>query len=329
MNTAEYVGEQIAQLKNSGIPLSEAAWKAALLCVEWPYIFGAAGQECTIAYRKQVSGRGTEAKYQNVKKACQAIRDNNPTGSCSGCKWYPGGKRVRSFDCRGFTRWILKQVFNWTLEGAGCTSQWNNEANWRQKGTVAEGIPRDVIVCLFYYKKGTKTVEHTGFYYNGETCECSKGVQHSKTLDPKWEMWGVPACVGGDVPTPVPPDPENKPTIRKGDSGAYVIELQTDLVKLGYNIGTYGPGKNGVDGKFGQKTQDAVKAFQNSHDGPDGRALIVDGVVGKNTWWALDQAVGPQPEPEPETYTVTIPKISKEEAEEICGKWSGATMKKD
>ena len=69
MNSAEYVKNQIQVIKNSGIPLSEAAWESAKLCVGWPYIFGAKGQECTIAYRKQVSGRGTEAKYQNVKKA--------------------------------------------------------------------------------------------------------------------------------------------------------------------------------------------------------------------------------------------------------------------
>ena len=35
MNNAEYVDQQIQKLKNSGIPLSEAAWQAALLCVGW------------------------------------------------------------------------------------------------------------------------------------------------------------------------------------------------------------------------------------------------------------------------------------------------------
>ena len=52
MNSAEYVDKQITKLKNKGIPLSEAAWKAALLCVGWPYIFGDRGEYCTPAKRK-------------------------------------------------------------------------------------------------------------------------------------------------------------------------------------------------------------------------------------------------------------------------------------
>ena len=290
MNTAEYVNQQILSMKSSGIPLSEAAWKAALLCVGWPYIFGAAGQYCTIAYRKQVSGRGTEAKYQNVKKACQAIRDSNPTGSCSGCKWYPGGKRVRSFDCRGFTRWILQQVFGWTLQGSGCTKQWNNNSNWKSKGFVKDGIPQGVIVCLFYEdKKDPKVMAHTGLYFNGETCECSSGVQHFTKINAKWTRWAVPACVEIVPPAPGPgpsPEPVTKPTIRKGDRGPYVLLCQEDLITLGYDVG-----KTGADGIFGKNTEAAVRNFQRDHDDPDGRALKIDGVVGPKTWGAIDAAL--------------------------------------
>lgn len=41
-----------------------------------------------------------------------------------------------------------------------------------------------------------------------------------------------------------------------------VGELQGLLVKLGYNIGTYGPGKDGVDCDYGAKTAAAVKVEQ-------------------------------------------------------------------
>ena len=333
MNSAEYVDQQIQILKTSGIPMTDAAWEAAKLCVGWPYIFGAVGQLCTIAYRKQVSGRGTEAKYQNVRKKCQAIRSSNPTGSCSGCKWYPGGKRVRSYDCRGFTRWILQQIYGWTLQGGGATSQWNNADNWTAKGSI-DSIPENTLVCLFYpSEKDPKVMEHTGLGYKGETVECSAGVQWKKQRDPKWTHWALPKCVSGEVPVP---DPDKKPTLRKGDQGPYVVELQTDLVRLGFDLGKYGPDKNGIDGKFGQKTEDAVKGFQKNHDGPDGKALAVDGVVGKDTWWAIEQAMGtepgPEPEPEPpkeQLYTVTIPHVSLAQAEELCVMWSGATMEKE
>lgn len=299
MNTAEYVDKQIQALKSGGIPLSEAAWKASLLCVGWPYIFGAKGQLCTQAYRRQVYNRNpNKEEYQNVRKACQAIRETNPTGTCTGCKWFPEKKRVRSYDCRGFTYWILLQIYGWELKGSGCTKQWNEQSNWKAKGNVEDGIPQGVIVCLFYWKKDkrgkrTTTVAHTGLYFNGQTCECSSGVQHSKTLNKKWEMWGVPACVDVVPPTPTPtptppgPEPEKKPTIRRGDRGPYVKLCQEDLMALGYSVGS-----SGADGIFGKNTEAGVKAFQKDHDDRDGRALKVDGIVGEKTWGALDDAIG-------------------------------------
>ena len=66
------------------------------------------------------------------------------------------------------------------------------------------------------------------------------------------------------------------PTLRKGSSGADVKELQILLIKAGYSCGKYG-----TDGKFGESTLEAVKAFQTD------RGLAVDGVVGVNTWKKL------------------------------------------
>ena len=313
MNSAEYVDQHIQQLKNSGIPLSEAAWQAALLCVGWPYIFGDRGQYCTISHRQAVYNKGPDKKeYANVRKSCQAIRESNPTGSCSGCKWFPGSKRVRSYDCRGFTYWILLQIFGWELKGAGATSQWNTKSNWKSKGLVADGIPQGVIVCLFYTEKGNpKVMAHTGLYYNGETCDCSSGVQHSKTLNSKWTHWGVPACVDGDVPTPTPPTP-TKPTLKKGSSGQYVTLLQTELINRGYSCG-----KSGADGKFGNDTLAAVKAFQKDH------GLTADGIVGPKTWAALDNA-------EPTVYyTVTIPHLTQAAANQLLTNYPGGSMTKE
>lgn len=316
MNTAAYVDEQIQKLKSSGIPLSDAAWKASLLCVGWPYIYGDRGEYCTPSKRQAVYNKtGTES----LIKKCQVL--NGSKTSCDGCKWFPKGCKVRSFDCRGFTYWILLQIYGWKLEGGGATSQWNTESNWRAKGEVKDGLPQGVIVCLFYYKKDengrrTKTLSHTGLYYNGETCECSNGVQHSKTLNPKWEVWAVPACVDGDV-TPVPPAEDEGqlcPTIRRGSTGEFVMVCQEILVDLGYDLGP-----SGVDGKFGTKTEAAVKTFQQRH------GLTADGIVGPKTWQQLLLYEGD----EPETYTVTIRGLTKEQAEGICKEWSGASMKKE
>ena len=43
---------------------------------------------------------------------------------------------------------------------------------------------------------------------------------------------------------------------------------------------------------FGEATHTAVTMFQETHLGPDRRFLDVDGIVGPNTWWALDHSTG-------------------------------------
>ena len=270
--TAKQVDALITELKASGIPLSEAAWKTALACVGWPYIFGDRGQYCTPAHRRAAyASKGDE--HPTIKTKCKNF---NGTGSCSGCQFYPGGQ-TRAFDCRGFTYWVLLQIYGWKLMGAGATSQWNTAANWKAKGTI-DCMPKDTLCCLFVQKG--KTMEHTGFGLNNETVECSSGVQHFTSRNKKWTHWGVPACIDGPVPpSPTPPTP-TRPTLRRGDKGPYVVECQTDLVKLGYDIGSCG-----IDGVYGKATMAAVSAFQKASK------LTVDGICGPNTWAALDAAL--------------------------------------
>ena len=66
----------------------------------------------------------------------------------------------------------------------------------------------------------------------------------------------------------------NMPLITKGNTGDAVKALQTKLNALGYDCGK-------VDGIFGDKTLAAVKAYQTD------KALLVDGMVGSQTWGAL------------------------------------------
>lgn len=305
MNTEQQVDEKIKQLKASGIPLTDAAWEAALACEGWPYIFGAIGQECTPSYRTSVYNKDPNQEcYQNVKEKCQAI--NGTVGSCGGCKWYPNSKRVRSFDCRGFTRWILQQIYGWTLKGSGCTKQWNEESNWKAKGTI-DTIPEDKLVCLFYRdKKNPQKMAHTGFGYRGETCECSAGVQHKKQREAKWGYWALPACEDGE------PDPNYRPTLRKGDKGPYVTLAQTELINRGYDLGSWG-----ADGKYGSATERAVRQFQQDWD------LKVDGIIGPVTWSYLEST------PVKVTYTVTVPNLSLKDAEALVALHAGAYMKKE
>jgi len=69
-------------------------------------------------------------------------------------------------------------------------------------------------------------------------------------------------------------------TLKPGDSGAQVRELQRALRSLGYSVGK-------VDGQYGPATKTAVAAFQHT------AGLSEDGVFGPKTLGALIQRAGP------------------------------------
>lgn len=72
------------------------------------------------------------------------------------------------------------------------------------------------------------------------------------------------------------------PVLKQGATGAAVRRVQGLLVAAGYDLGTSGAKKDGIDGSFGGVTATALRAFQAAaHIG-------VDGVVGPaQTWPAL------------------------------------------
>lgn len=63
-------------------------------------------------------------------------------------------------------------------------------------------------------------------------------------------------------------------TVKKGSKGPEVFKLQKLLTVKGYGVGT-------IDGIFGIKTLESVKAFQADY------GLTIDGIVGTKTWAAL------------------------------------------
>lgn len=74
--------------------------------------------------------------------------------------------------------------------------------------------------------------------------------------------------------------------LRRGDYGTAVTAMQRLLKARGYDLGDYGPNRDGIDGDFGKKTEDAVKAFQRAE------GLTVTGVYDDATRAAL---TGTQP----------------------------------
>jgi peptidoglycan hydrolase-like protein with peptidoglycan-binding domain len=67
---------------------------------------------------------------------------------------------------------------------------------------------------------------------------------------------------------------KSDPTLREGSKGVAVRGLQRMLLGRGYDV-------EEIDGRFGPKTETAVKAYQGDHE------LDVDGIVGPKTWDSL------------------------------------------
>lgn len=74
---------------------------------------------------------------------------------------------------------------------------------------------------------------------------------------------------------------EDKVAIAGQFVGSRCAELQSKLIKLGYDCGGFG-----ADGIFGKGTYDSIRKFQADH------GLAVDGLAGKDTFAKLDQLLG-------------------------------------
>ena len=273
------------------------------LADEWGYIWGTAGE------------KWTAAKQAELEKTTDSARANSRK---YGKKWI--GHMVA--DCSGLFSWAFKQLGGYMYHGSDTMyRKYCTDHGELKKGKRSDGATLKPGTAVFVWN-GEK-YSHVGLFIGDgtviEAMGAQNGVTTTKVTASKWTYWGELKGVdySGAQPEPVP---ETKPTIRRGDKGQYVVECQTDLISLGYDLGKWG-----ADGDFGAQTEKAVKAFQKEHNGPDGKALKVDGVVGESTWWALDAAVGPQPQPE-KKYSVIISGLDYTQAQAIAANYPGSEI---
>ena len=130
MNSAKQVDQLIDNWKKIGMTKAEIVIATAKACMEWPYVWGAVGAQCTVEKRRYYISRSaiSSGDVALVKKRCQQLRDSNPKATCNGCKYFPNGERVRINDCQGFVKQMFKAV-GIMLKGAGCTSMWKVTIN--------------------------------------------------------------------------------------------------------------------------------------------------------------------------------------------------------
>ena len=220
---------------------------------KWGYIWGKSGQTWTQAAQNSAT---------------------RPQTVSYGQQWV--GRKVA--DCSGLFVWAFKQLGASIYHGSNTI--WNKYCSKQgklSKGQRCDGIAIRPGTAVFLLNETGR--HHIGLYIGGGLCIEAKGtkwgVVASQTTH--WDEWGELKEVDYSM---MPEDliPMIKPTLRRGDRGDEVRDLQTMLDRCGYVIA--------IDGAFGSKTEAAVKGFQRS------AGLIVDGVVGPKTWEELETAVG-------------------------------------
>ncbi|MED3904171.1 NlpC/P60 family protein [Priestia megaterium] len=136
------------------------------------------------------------------------------------------------------------------------------------------------------------------------TSVLTQGAFASAKLAPKDEELPAIEKEVSDVSNKTVQSLPNTSTIRKGDIGEQVRDLQSKLRNKGYY--TYN-----IDGIFGSITEQAVRKLQADHN------ISTDGIVGPNTIKALSQTSSSTNN---ETTSITVPKTSSSNTSKLTDK---------
>ena len=249
------------------------------------YIWGTAGETWTAEKQKELEKTTDKDRAQ---------------GREYGSKWI--GKKVA--DCSGLFSWAFKQLGGYMYHGSDTMYR----KYCADKGELKKGKRTDCAALkpgtAVFVWNGSK-YSHVGLFVGDNTVieamGTINGVTTSKVTAGKWTHWGELSGVdyrnaGNVIASEAEGSPSVKPTLRKGSKGNTVRELQTMLLKLGYDLGPCG-----IDGDFGKATEAAVWSFQSDH------RLKVDGICGPLTYAELEKAVGAFADrPKEQLYSVII-----------------------
>lgn len=210
------------------------------------------------------------------------------------------GKRVA--DCSGLFRWAANELGGYIYHGSN--TMWNTYTDPAHRGAVGGRMEIYPGTAVYQNTDGKRT--HVGLYVGVgkhgvdtviEAQGTRTGVVESKLS--AWDEWGeLLVKIGGEmvkVDYDLPPNVIDIPprTMRKGDSGEDVKELQEALVREGYDVGKKKDGTPLIDGKYGGETMSAVRAFQYDH------GLKADGIAGPLTLNAMRQTEDDEDEDKP------------------------------
>ncbi len=278
---------------------------------KWGYIWGTAGESWTAAKQAELEKTTDEDRAQGRKY---------------GSKWI--GHKVA--DCSGLFSWAFKQLGGYMYHGSDTMyRKYCTQKGELKKGRRTDGAALKPGTAVFVWNG--KKYSHVGLFVgNGIVIEAMgtiNGVTTTKVTAGKWTYWGeltgVDYSVTGTssvvIPSEAEGSPSVRPTLRKGSKGTAVSEMQTMLLKLGYDLGPCG-----IDGDFGKSTDAAVRSFQSDH------RLTVDGICGAATWAELEKVMallsGISVE---KRYSVIISGLDLTQAQALQRNYPGSVIEKE
>jgi hypothetical protein len=186
------------------------------------------------------------------------------------------GTPYKELDCNEFVRKVFRKF------GAELGDPSSGNAKSLYKKGLAKKVDKDLSIsaiakllnkgdCVFWASKNHPerwmNIHHVSIYdedeYNFESSsDRGKVVRRKLWENSTWQIVLIADITsllkfkdGGDT----------EMFIKKGDKDARVLEYQTDLVYLGFSVGTK-DGKPDLDSDFGSKTLEGHNAFQKAHE---------------------------------------------------------------
>jgi len=202
--------------------------------------------------------------------------------------WRAHAERV--WDCNGLAEGLYRDYAGRSIDTQARYNfaQWCSPkgrgmipARYRVPGAAVfwGGTPSNIHHVAFLYRPVDPS-RPGGNWYLIEARGVMYGVVESGLIARKPDFWGLMTKYFDYGEVKAQTTRLGDRLLREGCEGEDVRQLQTDLVRLGYDCGRWG-----ADGDFGDATELAVRAFQRDH------RLRDDGVCGPKTVAALEKAL--------------------------------------